>query len=246
MAGVQGQELVTTGPTTPGRRHYSVGLSAEVQALAWARREAATAGSVVIVDHEISPRGRLGRLWPHPPERTAVLAMVWRPVLPPEETDLVWAAASLGLLSALEHLVEGDEPRLRWPDEVLDGGGCRLLGAVRAEVQLGPGRVTSAVITGRVDLESIPAQRMEVLDAVEIALAAAAGDLDLDPAGVRSACAERSVLVGRRVIAHLLPRGEVRGVALGVDAKGGLELESSTGLRQRVPIVGLDRLTVVD
>lgn len=228
------------------RRHYPVALSAEVLALAWARQEAAAAGSVVVVDHEISPRGRLGRLWPHPPEQTAALAMVWRPAVGAEAADLLWSAASLALLQAVDELLGGERARLWYPDEIHDGAG-RLLGAVRAEAQLGPGGVTSAVLTARIDLEGVGRRtRRDVLATLEGALTTAADQLELDPTGVRSACDRRSALLGQRAIAHLLPKGEVRGVAGGIDVCGALELVSATGLRQRVPVVGLDRLSVVE
>lgn len=226
------------------RRRYPVAVSAEALALAWARQEDAPAGSVIVVDHEISPRGRLGRLWPHPAERTAVLAMVWRPAVAASAADLVWAAASLGLLRAVQALGEGDGPALWWPDEVHDGGG-RLLGAVRAEVQLGPGRVTSAVVTGRIDLDHAGGySREDVLVEVEGEMAAVAAVLDRDPDALRAACYERSALAGRRAVAHLLPKGEVRGEVAGVDPDGGLVLRSATGLRQRVSILGLDRVSI--
>lgn len=230
--------------TSAARRHFPVAVSAEALALAWARQEGAPTGSVVVVDHEISPRGRLGRLWPHPPERTAVLAVVWRPALGPEAADLVWAAASLGLCRAAARLL-GAPTLVSWPDEVVDAEG-QLIGAVRAEVQLGPGRVTSAVVTARLDLDRLGSRGREaVLAVVAEALAAVAIDLDLDPAALRAAADGRSSLAGHRVIAHLLPRGEVRGVAHGVDGRGALSVVSSTGLVQTVPVVGLDRVAVV-
>ena len=72
----------------------------------------------------------------------------------------------------------------------------------------------------------------------------AAGDLDGAPQELPLAWEAPSTLIGRRVIAHLLPKGEVRGTVAGVDPHGALELVSATGLRQRVPILGLDRVSV--
>jgi len=225
-------------------RRFPVAVNAEAMALAWTRQEAAGAGAVVVVDHEISPRGRLGRLWPHPQERTAVLAMVWRPALPAEAADVIWLAASLGLLSGAVAVDANDELALWWPDAVVDPAGERV-GEVKAEVQLGPGRVTSAVVTGRLDIAALGAIDREVaLPAIASGLHAAALQLDEDPDGVRSTYAERSFLTGRRVVAHLLPRGEARGTVRSLDARGRLELVSSTGLVENVPIVGLDRITV--
>lgn len=225
-------------------RHLPVAVSAEAIALAWARQEAAPAGAVVIVDHEISPRCRLGRLWERVQERTATLAMVWRPTIPIEAVDLAWAAASLGLVRALDAHIDGPPPRLWWPDEVVDESG-RVAGAVRAEIQLGPGRVTSAVVTARVDLDAVGApDPADVLALVEVELARAAGELDGAPQDMPLAWEARSALLGRRVNAHLLPRGEVRGTVAGLDPHGALELVSTTGLRQRVPILGLDRVSI--
>jgi len=52
------------------------------------------------------------------------------------------------------------------------------------------------------------------------------------------------VLTGRRVVAHLLPRGTARGTVRGVDPHGQLELESATGFVERVSVDSLDRLEV--
>jgi len=225
------------------RRHFTVAVNAEALALAWARQDAAPIGATVVVDHEISPRGRLGRLWQRPSDRTVAMAMVWRPQLAADAADLIWSAASLGLLRAMATYVD-PEPLLLWPDEVVDDMG-RVLGAVRAEIQLAPGRVASAIVTARVDLDTVGRpERGSVLAAVDDALVTVAAQLDTDAEMVRDACTACSALAGCAVIAHLLPRGEVRGAAQGIDASGALQLVSSTGLRQRVPIVSFDRLTV--
>lgn len=224
-------------------RRFPVAVNAEVLALAWARQEDAPAGAVVVVDHEISPRGRLGRLWPHPADRTAVLATVWRPDLSAKAADLVWLGASLGLLAAAESLAGGDSLGLWWPDGLVADE--RRIGEVRAEVQLGPGRVSSAIVTARIDLDAVGcSDRDAALAAMVDGLGTGAGQLDTEPDTVRAAYVERCVLTGRRVKARLLPRGEARGTAHGVDASGRLELVSATGLVERVSVDRLDRLEV--
>lgn len=225
------------------RRRFAVAVNAEALALAWARQEAAPTGAVVIVDREISPRGRLGRLWPHPQERTATLAMVWRPTLGADQADLVWLAASIGLLAAARSLAE-PEMGLNWPDALVDAGGRRL-GEVRAEVQLAPGRVTSAIVTARLDVDALGTpDRDAAIAAMVNGLAAGASDLAADADGARASYGDACVLSGRRVIARLLPRGTARGSVRGIDAHGRLELVSSTGFVERVPVDNLDRLEV--
>ncbi|MGI9051184.1 MAG: hypothetical protein ACR2HQ_00795 [Ilumatobacteraceae bacterium] len=230
--------------TNAAHRRYRVAINAETLALAWARQEGAPAGSVVVVDHEISPRGRHGRLWPHQPQRTAVLAMVWRPAIDADRADLVWLAASLGLLAAARSIVSGTDIGLSWPDALVDPHGERL-GEVRAEVQLGPGRVTSAVVTARFDV-----QALGIVDR-DAAVAAMVAGLDVGAShlatGVDVVCAvysEACVLTGRRVVARLLPRGTARGTVRGVDPHGQLELESATGFVERVSVDSLDHLEV--
>lgn len=228
--------------SSPSRR-FPVAVNAEALALAWARQEAAQAGSVVIVDHEISPRGRLGRLWPHPAERTAVLAAVWRPTLDAERADLVWLAASLGLLTAARSLVAA-EVGLWWPDGIVTED-TRRFGEVRAEIQLGPGRVVSAVVTARLHLDHLGLpDRDDVLAAMIEGLEEGALTLDAEQDAVCSAYVASHLLTGRIVTARLLPRGAVRGTVGGVDDHGRLELVSSTGLVERVPVDNLDRLEI--
>jgi len=228
--------------TDAAHRRYRVAINAETLALAWARQEAGPSGSVVVVDHEISPRGRLGRLWPHPAQQTAVLAMIWRPTLRADQADLVWLAASLGLLAAARSVTAEREMGLSWPDALVDAG-ARRLGEVRAEVQLGPERVTSAVVTARLDIDALGnADRDTVIAALVDGLATGAADLANDADRTRVSYSAACVLTGRRVIARLLPRGTARGTVRGVDAHGRLELVSSTGFVERVPLVGLDRV----
>jgi len=228
--------------TDAGSRRFRVAINAEALALAWARQEAAPAGAVVVVEHEISPRGRLGRLWPHPPERTAVLAVVWRPDLGADQADLVWPAASLGLLAAARSLAADPSMGLHWPDALVDVD-ARRIGEVRAETQLQPGRVASTVVTARLDLAALgrPGRDTAIAAMVE-GLATAADQLGADIDGVRVAYTEACVLTGRRVVARLLPRGTARGSARGVDDHGRMELVSSTGFVERIQVDTLDRL----
>lgn len=227
-------------------RRFQVAVNAEAQALAWARQEAAPAGAVVIVDHEISPRGRLGRLWSSPQDQTAVIAMVWRPLLGADRAGLVWVAASLGLLEAACG-VDADKPYgLWWPDAIVDAS-LRRIGEVKAEVQLGPGQVTSAVVTARLDLAGLGEDgRLLGLDNLVAGMASGAEQLSDDTERLRASYARACTLTGRRAIARLLPRGATRGTVRGVDTYGRLELVSATGLVEPVSIDSLDRIDLSD
>ncbi len=228
----------------PAERRFPVAINAEALALAWIRQEGAPTGAIVVPDHEVSPRGRHGRLWTHPQERTAVLAMVWRPDLDAAGADLVWLAAGLGLLAAARALTGNPALGLWWPDQLVDAGEDEI-GQVRAEVQLGPGRVASAVVTARLDLEVLGVVDREVaVNAMTQGLLEAMGLVDGDPSRLLDRYRAACVLTGRRIVAGLLPRGTARGTVAGFDALGRLELASTSGLVERIPLDNFDQLQV--
>ncbi|MDP8991994.1 MAG: hypothetical protein M3N31_02925 [Actinomycetota bacterium] len=221
-------------------RHFQVAISAGAQALAWARQEEAPHGATVVVDREISPLGLRGRMWHAPAESTLACAVVLRPPVPAEEGDSAWLVGALGALQGAE-AATGAALSTWWPDTVIDADSGEPVVGIKAEVQLGPGQVRSAVVTQRFDLERLgidPARRDELLEAVVTALDGAGEALGGDggTGDVAAAYEGRCALMGRRVKIRLLPRGESRGVVAGVDRTARLELKSPTGMVERVTI----------
>ncbi len=216
-------------------RRYEAAVSAEALALAWARQEDGRAGATVVVDNEISPRGRNGRLWSVPADGTLALAVVLRPGFGLPDADAVWLLA--GLVGTTAAAAFSDRPLgTWWPDRVVDPETAGELVMAKAEVQLGPGGVRSAVITLRFDLAGIGihlADRARVLDAVRDAVGEVS-DLDAEAAAARysAACAQ----IGRDVKVTLLPRGETRGQASAVDSAARLHIESRTGMIERIGV----------
>ena len=221
-------------------RHFQVAISAAAQALAWVRQEDAPQGAAVVVDREISPLGFRGALFHAPAEATLACALVLRPPLPPEEGDLTWLLGALGALEGAE-AVSGKPLSTWWPDAVVDTDTGERVAMAKSEVQLGPGKVRSAVVTLRFDLQRLqiePSGRDDLLDAVLGAADRGYETLagDDGPAGIAAAYEARCALLGQRVKIRLLPRGEARGVAGGVDRTARLELTSPTGMMERVTI----------
>ena len=225
-------------------RRFPAAVSAEAQALAWARQEEAPHGAVVVVDHEVSARGRAGRVWKVPAEATLACAVVLRPQLPAEEGDVVWLAGGLAAARAAE-AVAGRSLQTWWPDLVVEAATGNEVGTVKAEVQLGPGQVRSAVVTVRFDLTALgldPGRRDELLEAL---LSAFEGEELASGAAAAAAYEQRCRLLGERVKVTLRPKGETRGVASGVDGKARLVLQSATGMMERIAVDVLGDLEVV-
>lgn len=231
-------------------RRFRVAVSAGAMALAWARQEQAPAGATVVAEREVYPLGRLGEPWPGRPETTLACAMILRPQLASHLADMVWLVGGMALLEGAEK-TSGRSLGTWWPDRVVDAEDGQTVGLVKAEVQLGPGTVRSAVVTMRVDLDRLELDRRDgdgLVDAAGSALDRAAAWLDQGPDGCNEAVAayqRRCLLLGSRVKIILLPKGETRGVARAVDGAAQLELVSATGMVERVTVDMLRRLDVV-
>ena len=230
-------------------RHFRVAVSVGAMALAWARQEGAPQGATVVADHEVNALGRIGDAWTAPSGSTLAAAVVMRPVLPAELADAVWLVAGLAGAEGAS-AVAGRPVGVWWPDLVVDPVTEAVIGKVLAEVQLGPAQVRSAVITIRLDLAALaidPARRDAVLDEVLGAFDRTAGWLGEGADGCGEAAAtysQRCPLLGRRLKAVLLPKGETRGVARRVDRAARLELVSATGMVEHIAIDSLRRLEV--
>ncbi len=228
-------------------RHYRMGVSGAALALAWARQENAPDGATVVVEREVSPLGRLGRMWTTAPESTLSLAIVLRPPLKIEEAEATWLLAAVAAAEGAE-AASGRTLATWWPDLVIDPETRDEIAALKVEIQLGPGKVKSAIATIRIDLDKLglgPDGHDAVLEGVLAALDRHSEGLGEGSAGVAAAYDGRCAMLGRRVKLRLLPKGEARGLARGVDRSARLELESTTGMVQKVAIDTLRAIEAV-
>jgi len=228
-------------------RQFPIAISSEVLALAWARQENAPQGAAVIVDREISPLARLGRLWGSPPEVTMACSVVLRPPLSVEESDAAWLVMGLAAAEGAE-AVAGREVGTSWPDQITDPATSEEIGMVKAEIQLGPGHVRCAVVTVRLDLDKLGLERGRRDDLLESVLAALDRRCEGLADGASSLAADytrRCVQVGRRVRIRLRPKGETRGTVLAVSGGARLEIASASGMTEKIGIDQLRDLQIV-
>jgi len=226
-------------------RRYQAAVSVGAQALGWANLEKAPSGATVVVDHEVSPLGRLGQPWLAPATSTLAFAVVLRPRLSAEEADVPWLVAALAVADGIE-AADGRVARTVWPDQIVDEDGT-LRAHVRADVQLGPGKVRLAVASVRMDVsaDADPERRERLLTAICDQLDRRTAELAEGVAGPLAAYEKRCSIIGRNVKLRMLPRGEVRGHAAAVDPLGRLELRSATGMVERVSVNQIRGLEVL-
>lgn len=218
-------------------RYYPFAVSTESLALAWARQENAPEGATIVANQELSPRQRKGPPWVVFPSQGLYFATVLRPGLPPEGEGLLWLMASVGAAEGLQ-AATGLDVKVKWPDDLLVGG--RKIGGFKIEAQLGPGEISSAVVTGRFNLnvesDAFPedirqsatsllietgsqAETGKMLDAI---LKGIERRYDDEVADLIKGYSARCETIGRKVRATLMPKGEVAGVATGIDPFGAL------------------------
>ena len=103
-------------------------------------REGAREGVVLVAEAQTAGRGRMGRRWTSPPRAGLTFSVLLRPYGVPAAL-LGWIALLTGTaVAAALPAVAAVQPRLKWPNDVLAGGG--KLGGILAE------RSGSAVVVG--------------------------------------------------------------------------------------------------
>ena len=228
-------------------RTFPVAVSSEAMALAWANQEDAPQGATVVVGHEIRASGLHGRLWTVAPTDSLACSIVLRPTVSVEDANVAWMVAGLAAADAAQS-VSGRELTTWWPDSVVESASRDEVAAVRAEVQLGPGRVKAMVITLRFNLPRLgldAGRKDDLLEAVVYAVDDAVEGLATGTTGLAALYEKRCSLLGNRVVIRLRPKGETRGTARRVDRAARLELEAPSGLVEKVTVDQVLDITVI-
>ena len=220
-------------------RFYPVTGSTNDEALAWAGA-GAPEGCLVLAERQTRGRGRQGNRWWSHPAAALTFTFIARP-LPGEQPYLArftaWAAVALA--EALEAL--GLSPSLKWPNDVLLEG--RKIAGVLAETAWEGERAAAVVVGLGVNLarEALPPA-----GAADFPAGCVADALGSPPPrwGFLAALLRRMVWWRYRLATPAFLRawesrlayrgqgvraGEVRGVLLGLDARGGLRLRLPSG-----------------
>ncbi len=207
-------------------------------------RRLATEGTpewtVVVAEEQTGGRGRLWRRWASP-RGGLWLSIVLRPKFPPSKIPLVGLAASLALVKAIRKKL-GVRTGLKWPNDVLLNG--RKLAGILSEafqedgkwvVILGIGVNTNVRLAdlpeevrcraaALIDVLGRPVDNWELLRELIRELRKAYRLILEDPRILAQEWNANSVITGLHVKVATL-RGEVEGVALGVDEAGRLILQ---------------------
>jgi BirA family biotin operon repressor/biotin-[acetyl-CoA-carboxylase] ligase len=199
--------------------------------------EGAPEWSIAAAGHQTAGRGRLGRTWDDRPGRSLMCSLVLRPVfLDPDHGGWIPLLAGVSLAEACRE-VTGLDVRCKWPNDLLVGAG--KVAGVLVESQVADGKIAVAVVGTGLNLEAPDIQGAAGIGAdadPEAILTAylremagcyrAAGGI---AEGVRDRWLAMSATIGREVLAATVDGRDVRGIATGLDDRGGLIVETPDG-----------------
>lgn len=220
-------------------------------AAAWIR-EGAGEGAVVVADRQSAGRGRMGRSWHSPPGTGLWFSVILKPNIP------VYRIPQLGLVTAVAlcravRLLAGVSAALKWPNDLLVGD--RKAAGILLESSAEDERVRHVVVGIGVNVNADPDRFPEPIRHTATSLSKEAGrrlsraellagflgefermyELYLTEGfePFRTLWDAYSATVGKRVAVRTADR-TVKGVALGLDPSGALEIRLEDGTVERV------------
>jgi BirA family biotin operon repressor/biotin-[acetyl-CoA-carboxylase] ligase len=202
--------------------------------------------SVVLTLNQTSGRGRLGRVWTAPPERTLAASVLVRPAaLPQSAFPFGWVPllAGVAMSTSVDALIGNGRTGLKWPNDVqVDGrkvcgvlaelvpsGDAVIVGTginlTLAEDELPVPTATSLALAGVAErgdelVDLVLSLYLSTLRELLERLVASGGDAELS--GVHRVVSEWCRTLGREVRISLPGGDDLFGVATGIDKTGRL------------------------
>jgi BirA family biotin operon repressor/biotin-[acetyl-CoA-carboxylase] ligase len=199
-------------------------------------------GAVLVADHQVAGRGRLGRSWQAAPGTGLAVSMLLRPSAPAHRWPWLPLLAGVAVVETLRRY-PGAEPVLKWPNDVLLGSAKlagilveRVDGPAGAAAVVGVGVNVSDAPDGAASLLAAGFPEVSLDDLLVALLDVFAARYDRwrgeggDP-GPWLATAYRASCntLGQNVRAELPGRGPVVGLAVDVDDDGRLVVHTTAG-----------------
>lgn len=190
-------------------------------------RQGAPHGTAVLAGRQSAGRGRLGRTF-FSPEGGLYLSVILRPQCPTEDLPLMTPMAAVAVCRALEETL-CVSPGIKWVNDLYLGG--KKLCGILCEMAGG------AVIVGiGLNLrtpeggfpEDIPATALDMPVDRQV-LAEAIGKHLLQPGDFLTEYRQRCLLLGRNVTVHPVTGASYEALALEIDGRGRLVVESARG-----------------
>lgn len=230
--------------------HHYFGIGSTNLEAMQAAAMGAPEGSVFLAEEQAAGRGRGGHSWTSPPSTGIYCSILLRPTLPPADALLLSLLAGLSVKSAVEQTTSV-KPDLRWPNDLMIGDKkfCGILTEMNAEVT----RVRYAVIGIGINVNQweFPPELEPIATSLRIASGEECSRVELTASLLQSldreyralqadVTAARADIFRRFEQASTYARGKhvqveedggYEGITAGLDERGFLRVETSTGIK---------------
>ncbi len=205
-------------------------------------------GAAVFTEHQKKGRGRLGRTWSAPKNKSVLFSYLLRPKMSPAEIARVTLVTGVSIIKAVRKTT-GKPLGLKWPNDIYYEG--KKAGGILTEMSAEADKINFVVVGVGLNVNSkgseLPPQAVSLSEAAgreipRIALAQALlREIENDYQRLKEGrfediareWEEYSVTTGQRVVASL-PDRKIEGQATGIDADGALWIRRDDGLQERV------------
>jgi BirA family transcriptional regulator, biotin operon repressor / biotin---[acetyl-CoA-carboxylase] ligase len=228
--------------------HYYDHVASTMDTAIQLAQDKAPEGTVVAAETQTSGRGRLGRSWASPKYKGLYFSIIVRPDTAVSEVASITLMSAVSVCEAVRRVC-GLDARIKWPNDILLGQ--KKLGGILTEMNAGLGRVNYCVIGIGINVNS---DKKALVDGA-VSLAQQAGSavnrVELfreilrqfehyylkfkkqEVGSILDAWRQFSVTLGSRVRIDM-HTGRLDGVAVDIDADGGLLVRSDSGLIEKV------------
>ncbi|MFA6384553.1 MAG: biotin--[acetyl-CoA-carboxylase] ligase, partial [Candidatus Omnitrophota bacterium] len=228
--------------------YYYDHIASTMDAATQLAQDKAPEGTVVVAETQTSGRGRLGRSWASPKYKGLYFSVIVRPDTSVSEVASITLMAAVSVCEAVRRIC-GFETRIKWPNDIFLEN--KKLGGILTEMNAGIGRVNYCVIGIGVNVNG---DKKTLVDGA-VSLAQQSGGVvsrvDLFREMLRQfenyylkfkkqefgeileAWRQFSATLGRRVRIDM-HKGRLDGVAVDIDADGGLLVRRDSGLIEKV------------
>ncbi|MCX5716974.1 MAG: biotin--[acetyl-CoA-carboxylase] ligase [Nitrospirae bacterium] len=100
-------------------------------------------GTIVIANHQLKGKGRLGRTWFSPPKGNIYMSVIVRPEIEPKDATLLTIMSAISCARAVRNST-GIEVKIKWPNDLMVSE--RKLGGILTEMKSDQDRIVFAVI----------------------------------------------------------------------------------------------------
>lgn len=106
-------------------------------------RGSVESGTVIIADHQVEGRGRMGRKWNSPPGVNIYMSIMFVPRLAPTDVTLLTILSAVACADSLRHKA-AVPVWIKWPNDLMVGG--KKIGGILTEVKSDADKIDLAVI----------------------------------------------------------------------------------------------------